>query len=230
MGQDDMIPSPIGKSRERARPVGGSTAERSVRVASGGGDGEWSVQSVNVGNDNKKSSLPKLGETREGGGGRGSGDGAGKSVSGAPEEVRASGKRSRNSRHRNSTRTPRKDNGDGDEGAPASPTSLAKGARNSRRLQVGLGDRDGEGERGAGDPMGADGRRESAGHDKDGAEGIEISGANLSPSSISSSISIAASGSRSVASDRIEVESRLADSGRNTAGGEQRARPPRLDL
>ncbi|CBJ26318.1 Voltage Gated Calcium/Sodium Channel subunit alpha [Ectocarpus siliculosus] len=237
-GQDDMIPSPIGKRMERARPVGGSTAERSVWVTSSGGDGEWSVQSVN---DHKKSSLPKLEETREGGGGRGGGDGAGKSVSGAPEEVRASsGKRSRNSRHRNSTRTPRKDNGDGDEGAPSSITSSAKGARNSRSLQVGLGDRDGEKERGASGAMGAEGRRESAGHDKDGAERIEFSRTNLSPSSISSSISLAASGSRSVASDRIEVESRLIDSGYNggggetgensTAGGEQRARPPRLDL
>ena len=190
-----------GPGRDGKRPRGGSGAERSRRVPSGGGngDGEWSVQTVHIA-DNKRGSLPKLGRRRGGDGdGDGDGDGGGDG-DGEQEEPRGSGKRSRSARQRSNTRTPRKGDSGGaggdDDGGPPSTRHLGERGREEDRVGS------------------QQGREEAARDAGGGAEKeLDISRAHLSPSSISSSASIAA---------RVEVDGRSV--------GEGRTRPPRLDL
>lgn len=172
--------------------------------AGGIGDGDWAVQSVHT--EAKRGSLPKLEERR---GGNGDGDGDGNSTSGDAEDPRASGKRRRSIRQRNNTRTPR--TGDVGGGGPSSPSS-STGGNESRR--AGLGDREGREFASRKGGVGVGTGREATAHGKDGGdEELEMSRTNLSPSSVSTSASVAA---------RIEVEGGSVGSGR--------ARPPRLDL
>lgn len=235
-GFDNMTPSPIdkvddhndGRSSKDTKPGRGSPAEMSARVASAGGsgDGEWSVQTFNVGPD-KRSSLPKLEEGRKGGRARGR-DVDGRSTSGEPEEPRPSGKWSRSSRQRSTTRTPRKGDGGGaDYESPSSVVSLARADDDSRR--GGLGDR----EKVARGRVGAESERGS--HQDRGSNELEMSRTLLSSSSsVSSPASIVASGSRSLApnEDRIVTGQQVvaADHDGGSEGGGRRARPPRLDL
>lgn len=194
-----------GRISDGGRPRGRSAVDRSTRVGSGGGvgDGEWSIQTVHT--DPKRGSLPKLAGRRKG---DGDGDEDGASTSGDAEDPRASGKRRRSVRQRNSTRTPRT----GDGGGPSSPAS-STGGNESRRS--GLGDREG-GEFASSSRVGTGGGRgrEATARDKDDAEEeMERSRTLLSPSSVSTSASTAA---------RIEVD--------GGSVGSDRARPPRHDL
>eukprot|EP00752_Nemacystus_decipiens_P011295 g10037.t1 len=193
------------RSSDGGRPRGRSAAERPSRGYAGGiDDGEWSAPTVHT--ESKRDSLPKLGGRRKG---DGDGDGDGTSTSGDAEDPRASGKRRRSVRQRNSTRTMRT----GDIGGPSSPVSSTGGNESRGASQ---GDREG-GELASSSGRGGVGRgrgREAAVRDKDDAEEeVERSRTYLSPSSVSTSGSIAA---------RIEVDSGSVGSGR--------ARPPRLDL
>lgn len=170
--------------------------------AGGIGDGEWSVHTVHT--DAKRGSLPKLAGRRKGGGDR---DGDGNSTSGEAEGPRASGKQRRSVRQKNGTRTPRT----GDGGGPSSPAS-STGGNESRRAV--LGDREAGEFASSREGVGVGRGREATARDKDGAEEeLEMSRTFLSPSSVSTSASVAA---------RIEVEGGSFGSGR--------ARPPRLDL
>lgn len=209
---DRMEPSPTSeadadtnkKSRisEGGRPRGRSAAEWSARVASAGGagDGEWSVQTVHI--DPKRGSLPKLTGRRKG---DGDGDKDSSSISGEPEDPRTSEKRRRSVRQRNSTQTPRIGEG------PSSPASSTGG---NERRRVGLGEREGGELASSRGWEGVRRGREATANDKDGAEEeLEMSRAYLSPSSVSTSASVAA---------RIEGEGGSVGSGRT--------RPPRLDL
>lgn len=263
-GRDGMEPSltnAIGDDSngsvksEVIRPMAGQSAELSTRAASGGGDGEgeWSVHTVDMGGDKRdnRDSLPKLdgrggaaGGAREGG--NEDADGDGNSVSGEPEEGRASSKRSRSARQRKNTRTLRRGGGEGGSGVEeeaglSSPVSSTKGRKSSRRGQVGVGD--GGTERKGRARSRVAGQEEANREEMPAHEELLESGrGKLSPSSVSSSISVAASGPRSAAKndDRIEVEPTV-DAARGDKGGVEsrddsssaegrRARPPRLDL
>lgn len=253
-----------GKS-EVIRPTGVPSAELSGQVASAGGngDGEWSVHSVDLGGDKRdnRGSLPSLDGVKEGGGGgpEAAGGAAGEpeggnedvdgecnSATGEPEEVRVSGKRSRSARQRKSTRALRKGGGGGGgsgagEDAGLSPSgSSTKGRKSSRRVGQGEGgaERKGRTRSRAGEQEEGN-REEMPAHE----EFVENGRAHLSPSSISSSISMVPSGPGSVVSndERIEAETTVGNGARRESRGVEsrdesssaegrRARPPRLDL
>ncbi|CAN0277135.1 unnamed protein product [Pylaiella littoralis] len=240
-GCDNITPGPLGEAdehhnggnSEEKQLCGGSAAERSARVdsAGGGGDGDWSGQTVNIGTD-CKGSLPKLDGGK--GGTRIVRDEDGGSTSGESEEPRGSGKRSRNSRQR-STRTPRKgDRGITDYGSPSSAMSSTRTADNTRREGFGGRERVARGRVGA---------ESEGGPFQEGApDELEMSRTLFPSSSTSSPASIVALRSRSLASNedrsgvgpQVDVAGR--DGDRNEAneqsseGRRRRAQPPRLDL